>query len=40
MKSTNNYRFGITKVYTTRTYELGASIIQENIDVWFCLKTI
>ena len=24
MKSTNNYRFGITNVYTTRTYELGA----------------
>ena len=38
MKSMNNYRFGITNVYTTRTFELGASISQENIEFGFVLK--
>ena len=38
MKSTNNYRFRITNVYTTRTYEIGASISHENIDFGSILK--
>ena len=32
LKSTKSYRFGITNVYTTRTYEMPAGISQENID--------
>ena len=32
MKATNNYRFGITKVYITRTYEMVASNSQKTID--------
>ena len=32
LKSTNNYRFGIVNVYTTRTYKMPAASTQENID--------
>ena len=38
MKSANNYRYGITNVYTTRTYKLAATTNQENIEFGSIIK--
>ena len=38
MKSSNNYRLGITDVYTTRTYEMAATTNQENIEFGSIVK--